>query len=86
MSRPFIVKGSQLFPKASQYVFFSLNVNVVNTSKVSDVETVNTASLGLLRSFYSRPRRKPTERDHDGNLRRALLEEALRTAARTPVC
>jgi AcrR family transcriptional regulator len=33
----------------------------------------------MVRSVPSRPRKKPVERYHHGNLRRALLDEALRT-------
>ena len=57
------------------------NVNSVNINLTFNVDGVNTHCIEFLmaRTTHPRPRKKPPKAYHHGNLRRALLDEALRT-------
>jgi AcrR family transcriptional regulator len=59
----------------------SFNVVTVNISLHPDVDYVNIKRYPVVAVAHSlvRPRRKPRDRYHHGDLRRALLDEALRT-------
>ena len=57
-------------------------MNSVNINLTSDVDAVNTQLLEffcMARSTHPNPRKKPAKPYHHGNLRRALLDEALCT-------
>ena len=57
-------------------------MNDVNIYLAPNVDAVNTCDVqfhGMVSSSTTRPRKKPAERYHHGDLRRALLDEALRT-------
>src|SRR4051794_1141009 len=83
ISRPVAVSGAFVCQSRFNMPCVSvLDVNTVNMTISSGVDTVNTRALFCLymvRSPRPRPQKKPSNRYHHGDLRRALLDEAIRT-------
>src|SRR5215469_11063833 len=82
MSRPVTVKGASVFQSRFSMGCLSFNVNTVNINIVLDVDTVNSfwlRFLGMARPTHPKSENKSAKPYHHGDLRRALLDEALRT-------